>query len=118
MPGDTNLVTGSLSVQGGLTLATGVTNRVEYTADSADSVAVTGTLKLEGAGTVELSPIGAVPPPNTMTLFTFGALLGEEHLADWTVTGQGLSGKCVRLKRVSNSLVVTISPIGTRISFQ
>jgi len=114
-PGGTNTATGALAVRGGLTLAAGSTNRFDYTESASDVVNVTGTLAIEGGGTVELSAIGGALPPGRVTLFTFGELTGEENLAGWTVTGAGLESKNVRIRRTPNSLDVTISPRGTLI---
>jgi hypothetical protein len=79
-------------------------------------VNVTGTLAIEGGGTVELSAIGGALPPGRITLFSFGELTGEANLTGWTVTGAGLESKYVRIRRTPDSLVVTISPRGTLIS--
>ena len=112
--GDTAGTVGTLSVDGGLTLAAGATNAVDYVAAVADAVNVSGTLTVEGTGTVALALNGQPPPPQ-LTLFICGAVAGEENLASWTVQGEGLAPYQTRVRRAGNSVVLNIFRGGTMI---
>jgi autotransporter-associated beta strand protein len=114
-PGDTSAAPAVLTVSSNLTLAAGAAVVCDHNAVAADTVSVTGTLTVQGANTVQLSAIGAATPPDRFTLFTFGALTGAEHLANWTVQGNGLAGKEARVRSDATSVYVTINPRGTMI---
>lgn len=114
-PGDSSSAVSVLTVSSNLTLAAGATFACDHNTTSADTVRVTGTLAVQGANTVQLSAIGAAPPPSRFTLFTFGALTGAENLGGWIVQGVGLAGKNVKVRSEATSIYVTISPRGTLI---
>ena len=111
-PGDTNTVAGALTVGGNLTLAAGMTQAVDYVSGTADVVNVAGALSVSGAGTVSLS-LNGQPPPQQMTLFTFGSIAGNSNLASWSVLGAGLEPFEKRMKVVGNSVVLTVFRGGT-----
>lgn len=115
--GDAAGAVGLLSVDGGLTLAAGLTNAVDYVAGVADAVNVSGPLTVEGAGTVALA-LNGQPPPQQITLLTCGSVAGEEHLAAWTVQGAGLEPYRTRVRRIGNNVVLNIFRGGTLISLR
>ncbi|MDD2599637.1 MAG: autotransporter-associated beta strand repeat-containing protein [Kiritimatiellae bacterium] len=111
-PGDAGAAAGTLSINGNLTLAVGATNVFNYVAATSDAVAVSGVLAVQGANTVELLLNGETPPAQ-IPLFSFGSITGEEFLNTWTIVGDGLAPYSAKIKRVENSLVLTLYPSGT-----
>lgn len=114
MPGDTDAAAGVLTVAGDLKLAEGATNVFDYVAATPDTVVVTGALSVEGANTLIVSLDGQ-QPPEQMTLFTFGSMVGEEFLSTWIIKGEELRPYSTRIKRVENTLVMTFYRNGTTI---
>jgi len=115
--GDTNNVASTLTVGGNLTLAAGVTNAVDYVSGTSDVINVTGTLAVSGPGTIALS-LNGQKPPSQMTLFTFGAISGENNLAAWSVLGEGLKPYTTRVKVVGTSVVLNVFRCGTVFSLR
>ena len=113
--GDAAGAIGTLAVNSGLTLASGVTNAVDCSTTEADAVNVKGTLTLLGSGMVEVSLSDPRHPPAQVTLFTFNALASGENLTSWSVTGVP-GGFRAKLSTQANSIVMTISRVGTLIS--
>jgi autotransporter-associated beta strand protein/T5SS/PEP-CTERM-associated repeat protein len=111
----TNGATANLLVQSNLTVAAGTTLNYDYTASTSDVVNVTGTLTLQGAGnTVTLNAIGSVnPPPNRITLFTFGTCLGDP--SSWSVQGTLQPGYSYRVRKDAGSVYVSVARMGTMI---
>jgi autotransporter-associated beta strand protein len=113
--GDAAGAIGTIAVNSGLTLASGVTNAVDCSTTEADAVNVKGTLTLLGSGMVEVSLSDPRHPPAQVTLFTFNALASGENLTSWSVTGVP-GGFRAKLSTQANSIVMTISRVGTLIS--
>jgi autotransporter-associated beta strand protein len=113
----TNGATANLLVQSNLTVAAGTTLNYDYTASTSDVVNVTGTLTLQGAGnTVTLNAIGSVnPPPNRITLFTFGTCLGDP--SSWSVQGTLQPGYSYCVRKDAGSVYVSVAQMGTMIRF-
>jgi len=105
---------GALAVQSGLTLAAGVTNAVDCSAEACDVVNVRGALTLQGAGTVAVSLADPLLPPRQSVLFTFDTLSGAANLAAWTVTGVP-TGYRASLKADANSIRLTLGRVGAMI---
>ncbi len=113
-PGDADTVIGSLTVDGGLVLAAGVTNVFACTAAVSDVVHIAGTLTLQGMNAVQISLVETQPPRQT-TLFTFESLAGEANLSSWAVTGIP-NGYRIRLAARTNDIVLTATPMGTLVT--
>lgn len=111
-PGDDDAVPATLSVRSGLILSGGAVLTYNYGSDAADSVAVSGTLTLAGTNTVWLSAVNGAAPPERITLFSFENLNGSWNLTNWTVQGEGLAGKQLRVRSDNSKVYVTISPLG------
>ena len=112
-PGDVGQATGTLTVRSGLTLAETAALNYDYTQAGADSVQVAGTLTIQGANTVTVTPVGSELPPSRITLFTFGALAGGENLANWSVEAPGLKSYDITLNTTETSVYVRLRKIGT-----
>jgi len=97
----------------GLTLAETAALNYDYTQAGADSVLVAGTLTIQGANTVTVTPVGSELPPSRITLFTFGALAGGENLANWSVEAPGLKSYDITLNTTETSVYVRLRKIGT-----
>ena len=113
-PGDSDSTADTLTVVGDLALADGSECIFDYVASSPDTVAVSGTLTVEGTNTLHVSLYGQ-DAPEEMTLFTFGSISGEEHLSDWIIEGDDLKPYSTRVKRIGNILVMTAHTSGTLI---
>lgn len=113
----TNGVAANLLVHSNLTVAAGAALCYDYTSTTSDVVNVTGTLTLQGTGnTVTLNAIGSVtPPPNRITLFTFGTCPGDP--SSWSVQGALQPGYSYRVRKDAGSVYVSVARMGTMIRF-
>ncbi len=115
-PGDVGQAPGTLAIQANLTLADSATLNYDYTSATADSVAVAGTVTIQGTNVVTLAAVGGATPPSRVTLFTFHALAGGDNLSGWTVQTSGLHAYEITLNKDVASIYVRIRRIGTLIS--
>ncbi|HNX34158.1 MAG TPA: autotransporter-associated beta strand repeat-containing protein [Kiritimatiellia bacterium] len=114
-PGDAEGETGTLSVAGGLTLASGVTNVFDCAETTADAVRVSGPLTLAGPATLRVVLPQTLPKPYRADVFTFGALVGNEALSLWTVEGCP-KGYCARLTAGPTAITLSIVRVGTLVT--
>jgi hypothetical protein len=113
----TNGAPANLLVQPNLTVADGASLSYDYTSTTSDVVNVTGTLTLQGAGnTVTLNAVGSVnPPPDRITLFTFGTCLGDP--SSWSAQGALQPGYSYRVRKDAGSVYISVAQMGTMIRF-
>jgi hypothetical protein len=112
----TNAVTSAIAVQGNLTMKPGAELRIDRAATDSDVVAVSGTLKIEGANTVLLKTLSGAIPPFRVTLFTFGTLDGAANLSNWTVAlPPELQNYETRFHAENNQVYVNVFLTGTMI---
>jgi autotransporter-associated beta strand protein len=110
----TNGVEQATSINANLTLAPGAALCIDHTASASDVVAVSGTLKIEGANTVRLNTLGGAMPPFRVTLFSFGTLDGQENLSSWTVDlPPALQNYETRFHTENNQVYVNVFLAGT-----
>ena len=120
-PGVTG-VPGTLTVKGDLVLTEGTVVTVHYNRPAYDAIYVTGTLTVEGTGTVDLdAPVG-LNPGFTVPLMTYGSIAGADHLlTDWLLDGDYTKKAFVfRLEHLPEDKVVFYKGfvLGTMISIQ
>ncbi len=94
-PGDAEALAGALlSVDGNLTFATNAVFVCDWTPEMNDIVDVTGTLTVEGGGTVDLgltSPdqMPCAPRLKVFPILYYQDIEGTENFSQWQVTGVG-----------------------------
>lgn len=86
----------TLTVGGGLTLATNVTYICDWTPEANDCVDVWGTLTVEGAGCVDLGlsepwQMPGAPRNKVIPIMYYSAIEGAANFEHWQVTGTGRS---------------------------
>ncbi len=113
-PGDASGAVGTLSVSN-LTVAAGVRYEADYGGTVSDAVVASGTLTLQGGGTVELKLHGWTRPFNDIILFSFTNVSGAAHLSQWTLTGDRPAGYILVLRQVDHTIRLTFVPNGTMI---
>ena len=104
---------GVMTVHADLTLAASAVLYYDYTSQTADTVRVEGTLNIQGHNTVNLTAVNGASPPRRITLFTFDALTGGEHLSGWGVQGEGLGSYAVKLLQDEDSVYLQFTRDGT-----
>ena len=90
--GDTGSAPGTLTINGGLTLAPGAVLNVDYTAFSSDGFQVNGAFSVAGTNTVILNSIGGALPPARFTVFTFNSGTAPD-ISGWAVQAPGITNK-------------------------
>jgi len=111
-PGDTVDAVGTLSVSN-ITVAAGVRYEADYGGLSSDSVAASGTLALQGGGSVLLKLHGLTRPFSDIVLFSFSAVEGSSNLAAWTLTGDRPAGYLPKLVLAGDTVRVVFVPNGS-----
>jgi autotransporter-associated beta strand protein len=111
-PGDAAGEVGTLGVSN-IVVGAGVLYAADYGAAASDSVVASGTLTLQGGGTVQVNLHGQTKPFTDITLFSFSAVEGLSNLSQWTVTGDRPAGYLLVLKSVDNAIRVSFVPDGT-----
>lgn len=110
-PGDAADAVGTLSVSN-ITVAAGVRYEADYGVPVSDSVAASGTLTLQGGGSVQLKLHGQTRPFGDIILFSFTAVEGGANLAAWTLTGERPAGYTPKLAVVGDTVRVVFVPNG------
>jgi len=113
-PGDGAGAVGTLSVSN-IVVGAGVRYEADYGGVASDSVAASGTLTLQGGGTVQLDLHGQTRPFSDLVLFSFSALENGSNLAQWTVTGDRPAGYLTKLVVEGNTVRLAFVPNGTLI---
>jgi len=117
-PGDVTGEIGSLSVAGVLEQAKGAVVTVDCAPPACDRIDVAGTLRVMGGGTLEVNCPTSGFGQQSMVLFTFNAVEGVEHLAEWLVTGEICSRYNVDMRVDGNLLMLDFKSQGTAIQIK
>ncbi|MFO7936899.1 MAG: autotransporter-associated beta strand repeat-containing protein [Kiritimatiellia bacterium] len=86
-----------------------------------DTLQITGSLTIEGEGTVHLHNPGGLSESavDTVIADVSGSIAGDQHLENWTVEIEGLAQtSSYRVKRIGSTLVASYAPSGTLILLQ
>lgn len=106
---------GELTIHSDLTLADGIAVEADCMTTHADTIHVHGALTLQGAGTVQYTPVDPQNPACRAALFSFDTITGQNHLSGWTITGVP-SGYVSRLYIDQQTMILSVSFGGTVIT--
>ena len=108
---------GELTIHSALTLADGIVVEADCTAAHADGIHVHGALTLQGAGTVQYTPVDPQNPTCRAALFSFDTITGQNHLSGWSVTGVP-PGYVSRVYIDQKAMILSVSLGGTVITIR